>query len=48
MMRIALAIAFERFADDFLTATTRVDIGGVEKVNAGVNRAVNDGVRVVR
>jgi hypothetical protein len=39
--------AFERLADDLLGFAGGVDVGGVDEVDAGVERAVDDADRVV-
>ncbi|MEZ4683969.1 MAG: hypothetical protein R2932_58140 [Caldilineaceae bacterium] len=45
---MALAVAFQRFAGDSFTLATRIDIGGIEKINAGINRPVNNCIRIFR
>jgi hypothetical protein len=42
-----VAASLERLADDLLRLAGRVDIGGVDEVDAGVERAVDDADRVV-
>ena len=42
-----VAAALERLADDLLRLAGRVDVGGVDEVDAGVQRAVDDADRVV-
>jgi hypothetical protein len=37
-----VAAALERLADDRLRLALRVDVGGVDEVDAGVERAVDD------
>ena len=43
-----VAPAFERLADDLLGLAARVDVGGVDEVDAGVERAVDDADRARR
>ena len=40
--RVALAVPPERLARDFLAEPARIDVGGVEHVDAGVDRAIDD------
>ena len=42
-----VAAARERLADDLLRLAARVDVGGVDEVDAGVERAVDDADRLV-
>jgi hypothetical protein len=42
-----VAAAFERLADDLFGLTGGIDVGGVDEVDPGVQRAVDDADRVV-
>ena len=42
-----VATTFERFGDDRLGLTARIRVGRVDKIDAGVERAVNDAHAVV-
>ena len=43
---LALAVALEGLAGDFLAAPAAVDVGRIQEVDAGVERAVDDGIGV--
>ena len=42
-----VAAALQRLADDLLRLAARVDVGGVDEVDPGVERAVDDPDRLV-
>jgi hypothetical protein len=45
---VALAVSVERLAGDLLARAVRVDVRGVEEIDACVERPVDDRVRIVR